>query len=277
MFRDLSLRAKIKDLESEVLLQGNIKRIRKYQFDSLTREHAQLQRTLQDTRPGPAATPNATKLNPGSPIFVLNNSITLMAEFQEATNTIQDQRQLADTTKQIRHRFFVTPQVELADRTAMYHGNRAAHDGNIVLDVSLFRHGMFSVGFMATYNERIENWLSPDPRSGIMHQSVLVQKVRNSRATLVQRKSFSARTLSYEHDCQFLVLERQFNGIVDSITIPDQQWNLDSHAELQMLQMQMNDLMLLMIKWECRTEIDARAQGTSTLRLGWGESSQRRM
>jgi hypothetical protein len=73
----------------------------------------------------------------------------------------KEQEPLVEITKRICHRFLAIPQSGLASSSAMYHGNRAAHDGNIEADLALFKLGKFTVKdhrmlFEAIYKDPVQ-------------------------------------------------------------------------------------------------------------------------
>lgn len=156
----------------------------------------------------------------------------------------------------------------------MYQGNRAAHDGNVEVDVALFKLGKFTVKdhgplFSATYKDSIEDWLEPNARLAIIHSTAVMKDVRNYRGCLAERKSMAAETSRGDIDERFLALEEAFEKIVADTTDLTELRKLDSNEDLQDLRDGTKKLMLKIVKMECKVEKKKKADGIQSLKSGW--------
>lgn len=149
----------------------------------------------------------------------------LQEELEASHQKLEDQKPFMRTLFDLRARFLSCKTNPIPKNFSHYRwkGNRAAHDGNIIVDVSLFKSGNeFGENFTVTehgemfetmYGRPVLPFLSPDFHFETLKSMSKVCGMFSYRATMAACGSFTDESLAPDIDNEFEVLEASFDKI----------------------------------------------------------------
>lgn len=177
------------------------------------------------------------------------NCEDLQKQLEASNKTIGLLEPMAQQLYYLRHRFLDSKNRLYAEASTKLLGNRAAHDGNIVVDVSLFKTGKhFNIEdhafiFDRMYDYPIADFLHEDFDFETFKNMPTVCKIFGYRATMAHQNSFCHESLTKYHDKQYNFLERQFKVYWERRHDPAELAALENMAEIREIEAAMKPLM----------------------------------